>query len=54
MNTAINNTCAFFYATRPADRLRDQVTSQGASERYRLTPKGAELLNKVTEVQNDK
>ena len=54
MNTAINNTLAFFYATRSAIIFREQVTPQGASERYRLTQKGAELLNKVTEVQNDK
>lgn len=27
---------------------------QSSSQRYRLTEKGAELLNKVTEVQNDK
>ena len=54
MNIAINNTLAFFYGNRPAVIFREQITPQRASERYRLTEKGAELLNKVTEVQNDK
>ena len=54
MNIATNNTLAFFYGNKPSILFRAQVTPQGASQRYRLTEKGAELLNKVTEVQNDK
>ena len=54
MNIATNNTLAFFYGNKPYILFRAQVTPQGASQRYRLTEKGAELLNKVTEVQNDK
>ena len=36
MNTAINNTLAFFYATRPAVIFREQVTSQGTNQAYGL------------------